>query len=84
MTECRHTELRVSEHIGDNSCPNAPPIGFAETVTSQLWRYTPHEKWAVPMEMIMVAVVRLFKSNHSSEYLGAKIWYTGNEIPESA
>jgi hypothetical protein len=53
-------DVRVFEKLGDKSCPNPPPIGFA-------------------IDMIIVAVVRPFKSNHLSEYFGAKIWYTGAE-----
>lgn len=33
------------------------------------------------MEISMVAVVRVFKSNHSSEYLGARIWNMGCARP---
>jgi hypothetical protein len=36
------------------------------------------------IEMIIVAVVRPLRSNHLSEYFGAKIWYTACEKPESA
>jgi hypothetical protein len=38
----------------------------------------------MPMEIIIVAVVRPFRSNHRSEYFGAKIWNTGCETAESA
>jgi hypothetical protein len=48
------SDVRVFEEIGDKSCPNAPPMGFA-------------------IDMIIVAVVRPFESNHRSEYFGAKI-----------
>jgi len=36
------------------------------------------------MEIIIVAVVRPLRSNHRSEYFGAKIWNTDSETAESA
>ncbi len=35
MTENARTDLRVSENMGESSWPNPPPIGFAETSSSQ-------------------------------------------------
>lgn len=34
------------------------------------------------MDMIIVAVVRPLRSNQTSEYFGAKTWYTGCAIAE--
>ncbi len=78
------TDVRVFEKMGDNSCATASPTGLpVATIQSNEDHCLPGQDF-LPMEMIIVAVVRPFKSNHLSEYFGAKIWYTGCGNPESA
>jgi len=69
----KHTDCLVLSIRGLINCPMAPPIGLAVQLSAD------HMNWYQAsiysqIAMIIVAVVRPLRLNHTSEYLGPSTW----------